>query len=75
MSILCAHRLRHPGQHSRDGLAAGAKRIFLRQFQLKKTIILPRQARDKHKESTQKEMSCFVLFCRGSISTARRRIV
>ena len=36
----------------------GAKAAFLlRQFILK-TIILPRQARDKHRENSEKEMRC-----------------
>ena len=50
------------------------KRIFLRHFILK-TIVLPRQARDKHKESTQKEMFCFVLQGVDLYSEAQDRLI
>ena len=36
----------------------GEKRIFWSRFILE-TIVLPRHARDKHRESTQKKESCF----------------
>ena len=42
------------------GLHPGAKHAcLLRRFRLKMPIILPRPARDKHRESTQKEMCVF----------------
>jgi hypothetical protein len=49
------------------------KRVFLRHFYIKCIIILPRQARDKHRETTQKRTR----FCRTSpsarcISPSRR---
>jgi len=39
--------------------AAGKKRLFWSHFYILQTIILPRQARDKHRASTQKERVVF----------------
>jgi hypothetical protein len=60
--------LRHPGRCERHNCAQGTEALvkkrkenaFLRHFELK-TIHLPRQARDKHRESTQKRK---LRFCR-----------
>ena len=40
--------------------ATGKKRVFLRHVIYYKYIILPRQAQDKHRESTQKEMRVLI---------------
>jgi hypothetical protein len=45
--------------HPRDDATAGKKTHILFHFMILKLIILPRQARDKHRESTQKASGVF----------------
>jgi hypothetical protein len=50
-------------------LAEVRRRVFLRCHFCVKTIISPRQARDKHRESTQKESDAFAYSCRAGLPT------
>ena len=54
--------------HDKQAGAAVRKRVFLRCHLFVKMIILPRQARDKHRESTQK----WTRFCRRGKEMARQ---
>jgi hypothetical protein len=55
----------NPTGHYKLQLGKKTRLVFLRCHFVLKIIILPRQARDKHRESTQKR-TCF---CRGSLRT------
>jgi hypothetical protein len=61
---LTAARKYVDGLHATLRAAAVRKRVFLRHLCIK-LIIVPRQARDKHRESTQKRI---MRFCRHSLS-------
>jgi hypothetical protein len=54
--------------HDKQAGAAVRNRVFLRCHLFVKMIILPRQARDKHRESTQK----WTRFCRRGKEMARQ---
>ena len=56
VGLRCLRETPHPDRQHRLPALWCEKRMYLRYHFMLKMIVLPRHARDKHRESTQKEM-------------------